>query len=334
MKTYRVKPKNSHAVCVLGSWLRNCNVPYSIQYESDCDIIVQGLTCDIKICVFAGILPGNTHDITIMASDITGKDRTLAFRNFHYITEAAGYGSPIPVDRGAGLNKKPIYHEDFELVAMRHTQFRTAPNPKPEHLKGYRPIVENTASSFLRNNQAICTINLLELDDLLTYAMTWTINYIGHWEIPYPSYSNENPAKLRAYLQQCFVEFRGLLLKKSKNCHPSKATIEAVGQMPIVLSPYEEELDITEPPEEDPKDVLARRKNADILLSHYLADLPHDRMLELLTEASENLEIDPDAADEAYKRLLKHQKTCGICLPLQMVVDLTSKSSGSLNKEI
>lgn len=243
--------------------------------------------------------------------------------------------------RGPVPEEKLSYKENFELVAMRHREFRKVDNPTTEELLVYAPVIEKAISRFVFVNRSLMSRFGLEREDLRTYAQVWTCNYLGLYRLP--GGVLENGGKLYAHLFQRLANFVDLLVKKNRDCVPDAATAH-LGQtgMPLLAmgragratwkswSPIEddapsaaglsddghhvqltgEEPDETEVEEVDP---IQRRKAAKKTLKLKLGALSHERLLELLVEAAGNDALCPTARSEASKQLRMHRRKCPSC---------------------
>jgi len=209
-----------------------------------------------------------------------------------------------------------------------------APNPTTAQLNSYKKVVDMAVWRFFRKNQQACQDHLLGPDDLRTYAQTWTVSYIALYEDPKATQSDRE-RYLFQFLRQKFTEFRGLLAKKARNTLPmlDDAHIAAHGRpydYANAESWYAEEdvavelADTTTMEELENMDALeaheALRKPAEprLTLSERLAALPHDQMVQVLSQAVENDRIHQDARREASRRLQAHAKRCDECSKLEL----------------
>jgi hypothetical protein len=285
----------------------------------------------------------------ILAADM----RADPLKNFHIITEAAQRGRPVPVDRGPEPEAQRLhFSRDFELVAMRHREFRKVPNPTPEILMAFKPVIEKAISRFMYINRKICQRHGLQACDLRTYAQVWTCNYLGLYWVKDPV-DRDNERKLYAHLCQRFANFIEILLAKERSCVPDAETASVAlygGPAPVHLTQYQHlsaqaqatmvdpDVDMAEERGEGDLDNLAalglyaapleayedapgvrkakentRRLQARKLLRKALASLPHDQLLFKLGEAMDNEFLCPDARDAAKRYLKKHRRGCSSC---------------------
>lgn len=126
-----------------------------------------------------------------------------------------------PSLRGPQPNMKLHYSDNFELVAMRHRDFRRSPNPTPEKLRSFKPVAEKVAQRFLSLNRDLCLLHGYDHGDLMTYALVWTTNFLGLYARDgHSRHSDENAKLLCVHLKQRFAELRTLMFKKGRNCFP------------------------------------------------------------------------------------------------------------------
>lgn len=266
--------------------------------------------------------------LVVLAKELASPRTEIALKTFHEITRAAGWGTPIPVNRGPEPTKKLHYEDNFELVSMRHREFRRVPNPNPRTLHQYKRIAEQACYRFVNMNQQLCRRNCLLVEDLMSYAQVWTCNYLGLYQVAVET-ANDNVRKLRAHLKQRFAEFAGMVRKKERNCFPSPDTVQIALLGKSVDENHRVEGFSTDPTIEDGVDVNyvkrhreldtsdanTRRVSAATILTRLLQNLPHEKMVQTLDEASKNPSIAPNARAEAAKQLRSHQKICRICRP-------------------
>ena len=69
---------------------------------------------------------------------------------------------------------------DFDLVTLRHHDLRKVSNPPIKKLKYYQPVIQRAVTFFHKHNQYLLSLNMLDQDDLRTYANVWTVSFICH----------------------------------------------------------------------------------------------------------------------------------------------------------
>jgi len=272
--------------------------------------------------------------ISVHGPDLTHRDLGKSLKAFQALQEALGYDPRTPVDRGPIPTHKANSAEDFDAVAMRHSEFRRVPNPPAAKLRGYSDVIGKTSWKFYRWNTQACQDHGLDIDDLKSYASVWTCNYIGMYEIA-TNPEGENKRFLSNYLQQRFQEFRKQLDKRSRNTLPTldEAFIAQHGR------PYEytqksdwlagdptdpvSEWNVADDGEEGEVEgrsegVRGRRKRHSTELHDRLAGMPHDDMVAALSMAIESDRIHMDARRAASKHLQAHAKKCQDCFSKEL----------------
>lgn len=286
-----------------------------------------------------------------------GKVATLAGVHsvFHQITECAGYGRPSIVDRGKAPEGKLNYVEHFDLIVMRHCEFRRVPNPSPEVFKSYQRTLNTVTRHFYQTNWEFCMAVGLELDDLMTYAMVWTCNFHGQYELSEDRARNaDNQKLLYRHLQQRFTELRRTYRKRAKNVvvdydtaavslydRPFTPSVDfeaetAAACAESMATEKETELELAAKrkkkaePEIDPK---LRRRQAQRRLTEKMAELPHDALIERLRDAFTNFALAPEVRDEALRQLKKHAKKCETCKGVVILSTQTPRPVRTLSRE-
>jgi len=331
-QNYQKEPKNARALCQTMAWLKAVGVPHKLSEIPGTDLLLvkkDGGDFDflvVKLAVESEETKPAVECLTVMAKELASTKHQVALAAFHTITEAAGFGKPIPVDRGAEPEKRLSYDDNFELVSMRHREFRRVPNPDAQDLVQYKKVMEQACYRFINLNQDLCRRNCLLVEDLMTYAQVWTCNYLGLYKVAVETV-NDNVRKLRAHLKQRFAEFAYMVKKKERNCFPSPDTVQIALLGQTVDENHRLEGFSTDPTLEDNvdpdyserhveldlSDEESRRQSAAASLSKHLRILPHEKMVEVLNEAITNTSLCHDARGEAAKQLRMHQKTCVAC---------------------
>lgn len=225
-QTYRQPEKNAQAVVQATNWLKAANIAVKPSQMSGSDLVVRskaGKDIEIKVATSESEPRPAIPHLMVLASELTNRSKARALAAFHSITSATGHGTPLPINRGTAPEKKLHFDDNFELVAMRHSEFRKVPNPSAEDLAHFEKVIAKAVSRFLYINGKICRRHGLGFDDLRTYAQVWTCNYLGLYFVPNPT-QNDNERKLYAHLVQRFHNFLEVLLKKERNCIPDSQT--------------------------------------------------------------------------------------------------------------
>lgn len=223
IKTYKTPAKNARALIQVSAWLKAVGIEVKPSEAPGCDLAVThkaGNQVDVAVVTSYDHVPLFGDGLVVLANELTSQHTATAHRAFHMITVAAGYGTPNPVaGRGAEPSRKLRYDDNFELVSMRHREFRRVPNPEAKDITAYNKVVYKAIKRFMGINAVICRRNGVEFEDLRSYARVWTCNYLGLFKVANPT-ENDNERKLYAYLNQRFTEMAGMLVKKERNCVP------------------------------------------------------------------------------------------------------------------
>lgn len=345
-KNYKQDSVNGRAVQVMKSWLSASNVP--ILPGSVGDFAIQKSDGQKMEVVVASTIQDPrplTADalVTILAPEVTHPNRTIALSAFHTVTEAGGYGKPTPVERGPEPEQRISYQEDFELVVMRHREFRNAPNPIPGELEKYERVVMNVCWWLYRANRPFFESMGYEAEDLKSYAQVFATNFLHKYKIDESKVTNSDNERLMTnHLKQRLVELIAVAKKKSRNITiaPDVALLGSINSDTHALSleitkdeyrkahtdfvyvtipqvadwvPVEDEDYKTRKTELNLKSDLTRRNSAKKLLEARLSELPHNRMVETLIGVQKSSAFCPDTREEASKRLRKHLASCSEC---------------------
>jgi hypothetical protein len=272
--------------------------------------------------VMKGTVPAT--GLSIQAKDVGARDLRKALKAFGGLQEALGYTPPkVPVDRGPVPTRKAHFSDDFELVALRHNDFRRSPNPTNAELMSFKTVIDKAVWWFFKKNIQNCADHGMEVDDLRSYAMAWTCSYLALYRTEESREVNEK--HLCQSLKQRFMDFRDYLDKKARNVLPmlDDAYIALHGR------PYEysnksewyateadQDNDWEIPPGGEDKESEAAkhsRKDATVALDEALAALPHERLVEVLSDAVKNDRIHLDARRAASRKLQMHARKCTEC---------------------
>lgn len=359
-RNYAVQKPNATAVNMLRSWLKSAGIGNKPSESPGFDLTVAtagGGELEVQVCLRRDeTMPG--EGVQVVAGDVTGKKLASALAAFWRVTDAAGHEHCKPFERGAepeanaqGNPRKLHYRDDEFLVAIRHTEFRRSPNPDPERFQHYRATMEKVSWSFVRLNFELCQRHGVDIDDVMTLARCYVVNFCARYETPNEVF-HDNERKCYAYIRQRLnSDFLPILRKKQRSMLPDAETV-SIGlygrpntlsdqtavlfpkkypNPEIVLQRYvypELGQGITEHDREDAdadEDYVrrhcvldtsspsARRASAAALLRDLLGDMPHDDMVETLRAATENHSLDVVARREAARQLRLHSGSCAAC---------------------
>lgn len=332
-KNYRPVTPNAVPVAQLRSWLGTCGIAFQPSTTPGCDLTVRcsdGSSLEVAVSLNLNNQPLNA--LVIPAKSLTAKSRDVAFATFHQITEAAGYGKPIPVDRGEEPKQKLHYSSDPDSVALRHREFSRSPNATAAQYAFYEPVIKKAAGAFLKMNRDWCDHVGLEMGDLRTYCLGWVTIYIARYERPAEECtSSDNEKKCYAFLRQRLREMRSIQMKKDRSISVDDDTahIGLFGDImdmdelarrndPREWISTEETADRQRGQEEyaeehaevDLSSATARRKSVQKLLADKLGSLDHLELLGTLQKAIGNDSFSYDVQREARRQLRLHCESC------------------------
>jgi len=299
-----MKNSNDIAICRLSAWLNALKIPY--KYKKNNLWVKNKKGKDLRISLEDEKKVKGT--IKVSAAVINNRDLTIALSEFKKIAENLGYPYTPPFDRGF-VEKKLLFEDNFELISMRHCDFRRSPNPDDEELKSYKKVVDIASYKFFSINYWLCKRNGLEPDDLKSYAYLWIINFLGNFKFP-TCEKAENNKKSYSYLVQKFWEFKAYLLRKERSCIPefdsfyiskynTVPNYEAIDLSLSRIDSYESTED---------KKLRMRDK-----LVSMLSKLPHEEMLTKLEMAISNEGLPKRSKMLAEKLYKTHKNDCTTC---------------------
>ncbi|WNM70287.1 hypothetical protein [Myxococcus phage Mx1] len=155
-------------------------------------------------------------DVCVAAEEATSFKADTALQALWSVTEAAGYGRPVPVNRGERPNGRISYHENFEDVYLRHGLFRRSPNRTAAELEPYMKIVKGCSrKAYYKFFRTFGPMGYT-VEDLESVSMVHTISFLHNYAVS--TDQNENMALLAEFLSQRLGEFAKLTSKKAQNC--------------------------------------------------------------------------------------------------------------------
>lgn len=343
---------NQRAINQIRSWLSATSVPHLTDAEGQgsADFVVMkrdGGLVTVLVSVKDDTRDLTGIDVVLPASDIMGRYIDRSMKAFHTLTEAAGYGSPLPVERGdvplradgSGKPKNLRAVDDFELVAMRHKELRRAPNPPRGALDKYIKILENICWNFIKLNSTLCSAVGMEHGDLMSYAMVYATTFIGLYEKKDGS-EDENKRLLTMYVRQKLSALKRLSFDKMRSCTPDMETVDIGAYGEAFVSRKKErahrvdmegyldgarvrnqELASLATESSDVSEYVERAKEvpgplemaASTALRERLDSMEHDQLVAALKKHAKNR--DEDVAEVAMRHLRLHNKNCVICSP-------------------
>lgn len=277
-----------------------CKIPYNVTKDS------LHITSSDGTSVLANFDP-----YRVMSTDMN-----VAMAEFHGVTNAAGYGEPQPVDRGATPTKKRIF-KDSLLARWRHSEMRTVPNLPAELVEKFEPIAVREANTFYGRNRFICSLMGYDIDIARNDARIWTNTFLGRYRLRYEDAEQEdteNRKLLTNYLRQRFVEQRKGMDRERRNVEPGEAYgsyIEEHGEEPTEeWRKAHDEIGVKSP--------ASRKAKVKDILNANFAKMGHNGMLETLRfTAKEHPCVDTRQAASRY--LKKHLEGCLECVAAAQV---------------
>lgn len=340
----RALATNERAVTQLRTWLHAVNIEYRASTSGNDLTLRKADGSFTELAVVLGPTTRPPGTLVIRAEEVTGRYLGEAFKIFRKLQKTLGYKPRLPVDRGPIPQRKARYTDSFELVAFRHMELRRSPNPEKGVLEDLASIVNQITMRFFKTNRELCYDHVLELGDLRSYALIWATNFVSlHALPPERAQNNGNRKLLTVHLLQRFQNFRDLLWQKARETvlglppydpkadgyyqhKQTRSGVNSIGHgectvhwanIAKVMDDETDEDYVERHRELDTRTVNARRLSAISLLEKNLAGMPHDAMVDRLTEASDNRHIHPDAQKLAKQRLRDHESTCTRCNPLR-----------------
>jgi hypothetical protein len=232
------------------------------------------------------------------------------------ITEAAGYGRPKPVDRGAIPSRRLTIDDDFELVTMRHAEFRRAPNVLADQLGNYKTVLDVSVNQAFRRYRFVWDRYGMEVSDLRSWGLVWAISWLSEYSIPGPNTLKENQRLLYTRLWQRYAQLADATSRKMANTHPDVRGAIPENNIPMVQVPHHmrPSLQDLEPTGEvNNRKCSKKPKSATRCLDDALEALGHDQAIEVLRQAANNPFLDYEARKEATRRLRRHVNGCSEC---------------------
>lgn len=317
---------------LLRSYLRATGIQYTRSTVAGCDLTVvcqDGNTIEVRV-VLRNDTTAPCECVDVVGSHLTGKSLNKALAAFHTVSRAAGYGEPMPFNRGAEPEHKLSYMDEEFLVAIRHNETRRAPNPEPAKFVAYDKVMYKAVWTFYKLNNMMCRRWGLGVDDLMQIARTLLVNFCARYEDDLEPQS-QNERILYTYLHQRFAEVYAVMGKKERSCFPDADTvcIASTGIPYQSDGMFSEALSGVFNPESEPEKIdvdhrdrnrkldcsnpTKRKASAAKMLKEGLGAMDHDRMVETLTFAAQNILIAHDARRHAAKLLREHAAECPDC---------------------
>ncbi len=205
---------HSQAIHVLKSHLNALKIDFSTDSTS-ADLVVKGTKGDVPVILVEGKTSVEGSKISINVEDIVAPQLDKVLGAIHVLTEFAGFGRPIPVDRGPAKKGRVTYHDQYEDVIFRHQLLRRSPNPEQKELERYLPVIKRVVYGIMRQFKPVFGAMGMDEGDLVSIAMVHTISFIHNYA--YESES-KNSKLLTEFLVQRLGEVAKITFHKAYDC--------------------------------------------------------------------------------------------------------------------
>lgn len=279
---------NTQANQMMRTWLDACGIPHSTDNET-----LSILKPD-----------GEPFVPSFSPRKVMSTDLDVCMGEFHSITEAAGYGKPMPINRGKA-EKKRIFKDPL-LARWRHTEMRTVPNMTTEALSAFEDIAKREAYIFLSRNPRLAAEMGYDLDVAINDARIWINTFNGRYAL---QSLDETRRLLTNYLRQRFTEVSKGMQRERRNVIPDSSYTQ-----------FRESMEAEKPPEEwmeahdeiKIKTPQRRREKVREMLKAGFDEMGHGQMLETLDYTSKHHPC-VDTRKAAAKYLGEHKESCETC---------------------
>lgn len=298
----------------LKTWLRAVDIPF----EDFSSYILVTKKDASKIQVSFGLETEGGERILIDTKKLVNHKIQSSLDFFKGLQEELGYTPKVPVDRGMIPDGKS---NDFNLTTMRHFELRKCPNPPAKKLAYYHPVIDIAVNKFYRSNFSLMKRSSIEIEDLLTYAQMWTVNFIGLYELPVRG-DDQNKKLLMEFIKQRFLDFKRKLcnnelyalqgLNEKIDGGTSRGNDSSLIQQASLFDYYKHQN------ESNDTFKALDKTEAVKLLNERLLSLEHDEMIQLLLNTSLNVNGDFEVQKEASKWLHTHSLQCFKCADLKL----------------
>lgn len=153
--------------------------------------------------------------ILVDSKDLISFDLEKSLGALHKVTEACGYGKPLPFDRGEKPDERINYNDNFEDVYLRHSLFRRVPDATPEQMEPYMATLKSCARKSLFKWQSSFRAMGFGEEDLINIGQIYLMSFIHFYATSEDI--NENKKLLVAFLKQRFGEAAKIIFKKALN---------------------------------------------------------------------------------------------------------------------
>ncbi len=205
---------HSQAIHVLKSHLNALKINFSTDSESG-GLIVKGAKGDVPVVLTDGKSTIEGDKLAINVEDIIAPQLEKVLDALHILTEFAGFGRPIPVDRGPAKKGRITYHDEYEDVVLRHQLLRRSPNPDQKELERCLPIIKRVVYGIMRQFKPVFGAMGMDEADLVSIAMVHTVSFLHNYA--YESETKNNKL-LTEFLVQRLGEVAKITFRKAYDC--------------------------------------------------------------------------------------------------------------------
>jgi len=227
LKTENANPRKNpelQGAHILKSYLKSLKIPFEIG-GSENSVEVKTVDGQKTVSVVVG---SGSGQIQIDPLIITSFELSKSLSALHLVTEAAGYGRPNPISRGAQSTGRVNYLDNFEDVYLRHSIFRRSPNQNDADLEPFLPTIKRCARKAMFRYKNVFQAMGFSEGDLITTGMVYTVSYLHHYS--YAPDHIDNVKLLTDFLKQRFGEMAKITYKKALNatCLPQAVRANAL----------------------------------------------------------------------------------------------------------
>lgn len=311
---YNKRPENFVALNLLKSWAKAMNLPVTPKDDSSHDLRLNDRPVAVRD--WSGVKDGIVGVESKILTSSSVHDTQTAFRG---LLGAVGLPEQDPPFRLTGIEvkengrlRRASHRDDLFLSVIRKNEFVRAVNPDPAKLEKYKPLVKNTVNRFLASYGTFARDAFdagYESSDVVEVAMVWVVNFCSQFELEEDPY-NENFKLLASYIKQRLSELATVLRKKRREFSLSEDSLYSCNWIlgttgPEEPQPAKAQIDLSSK--------SARKASSKALLQRLLDELPHDVMLNSLTEVEGNGFWDVSTRNEARRQLNRHRASCVEC---------------------
>lgn len=206
------------AIHILKSYLDSLNVPYKSSDKIN-ELFVKKFQQEEEVKIQVSDNNINLIDnegIKIKSHDVISPDIDKVLGTVYLITDHTGYKKINPLNRGDAPKQRINYHDDYELVYLRHALLRRTPSPNDtKRLHSYLPIIKRSAQKILYKFKSVLVPMGFDIQDLTNLGLVHTLCFIHNYA--FNENEIDNVKLLTEYLNQRFGEFAKVTYKKAIN---------------------------------------------------------------------------------------------------------------------